>query len=356
MLREFLYVDMTRTRSLLAQLDEGVVETTVNKRSSDRGIDLQAAFGALSGGARRSDSSESAQTRSLEDFLFVALEEIIEAEGILTDVDCGSVQDWEESAIHGELQEGQLIRVNADVMLLDGKFLKNRLNRVMSIADSHAAALEVEWEQNIQPKREEIEAELAAAAEGSASEKRSHNKNLLAKKVESRLEELKLEAFEQSSGSRMEALKPATEMMVSFLSSEAITVRVVPHGIEHPQFSFVGSLLKRDEYIQQEREALFSRYGSLVMGWTCVLQIAAIPQRKTSAKKFDSRSIGEALNSTKGVERSAMEALGLALLAELDESGISEGPRWPAISVVPLGIYRTVPGSLNQERDADESC
>ena len=48
----------------------------------------------------------------------------------------------------------------------------------------------------------------------------------------------------------------------------------------------------------------------------------------------------------KGLDRSAVESLALDTLAELDDMGISEGPRWPAISVVPLGIYRTIPGSL----------
>ena len=136
--------------------------------------------------------------------------------------------------------------------------------------------------------------------------------------------------------------------MNDFLASDAITVRVLPCGPEQTSYSFVGSLLGRDEYIQREREALFSRYGSIVSGWTCVLQVAAIPTSRQAPSDFDFDDIAKELVGDDVIDRGRLESVALRLLAMMDSMGLSEGPKWPAISVIPLGIYRTIPGSITE--------
>src|SRR5207253_1030235 len=67
------------------------------------------------------------------------------------------------------------------------------------------------------------------------------------------------------------------DVIDSFLQQDAISVRFLACGDDDPHLGFVGSLLGRDDYIQRERDALFSRYGSILRGWTAVLQVAAVP-------------------------------------------------------------------------------
>ena len=38
-----------------------------------------------------------------------------------------------------------------------------------------------------------------------------------------------------------------------------------------------------------------------------------------------------------------MEKMAGGFLGYMEQLGIVEGPRWPSISVTPLGLYRTVP-------------
>lgn len=350
MLREFLYVDMTRTRSLLAQLDEGVVETTVKKRSTSRGVDLNAAVSAIKAGFKRSDSSESAQTRSLEDFLFVALEEIIEAEGILQDVDCGSISDWEDSTFHGRMREGQPIRVNADVMFLDPTFVKARLDRLMNFFGSMTAFQEQKVDAQSQLMRQAADRKIEEAVAKAPRDRRSDTKRTKEKEANKAVEDFKQKQLSKL-GATTDEVQPVVEMMSDFLESDSIAVRVLPFGREETSYSFVGSLLGRDEYIQPEREALFSRYGAVVSGWTCVLQVAAIPSREP-VEEMDFSELGKDMVNEGVVDRGKMESLALRLLSQLESMGLAEGPRWPTVSVVPLGIYRTIPASIPERESA----
>jgi hypothetical protein len=129
----------------------------------------------------------------------------------------------------------------------------------------------------------------------------------------------------------------------TYLSPDTIEVRFLAGGGDDPRLSFAGSLLGRDEYIQREREALYSRYGSLLTGWTSVLQIARIPDEEAGqrARERDFSSIDLADEDV--INRSKVLQSAVHLTEMLEARGIAEGPLWPTISVIPLAIYRMVP-------------
>lgn len=51
---------------------------------------------------------------------------------------------------------------------------------------------------------------------------------------------------------------------------EGISFRALPCGQDHLELGISGALLGRREYIQEERESLFSRFGIIASSWTCV--------------------------------------------------------------------------------------
>src|SRR6266496_3891673 len=67
-IREFVYVDVTRVRSLLAQLDWGVVEGAVSRRTYGKGLGIGAGMFGVSGTASlRSDQAyEESRTLGVE--------------------------------------------------------------------------------------------------------------------------------------------------------------------------------------------------------------------------------------------------------------------------------------------------
>jgi len=90
---------------------------------------------------------------------------------------------------------------------------------------------------------------------------------------------------------------------IDAFASNSIIVRVLPFGAKHSEYHFAGTLLSRNEYIQPEREALFSRYGTSLEDWTIVMQVARIPSPSaTQAPDF-----GKSFAGNDALDRSALE-------------------------------------------------
>jgi hypothetical protein len=117
---------------------------------------------------------------------------------------------------------------------------------------------------------------------------------------------------------------------------------MLPCGESSRELGFTGALLGRKEYIQEERENLFSRYGQAPTVWTTVFQIAAVPPKPDGAPEYAPE---ETLDAAGQISRANMEKSISGLLGHFEQLGLVEGPRWPSISITPLGIYRTVPKS-----------
>jgi hypothetical protein len=143
-----------------------------------------------------------------------------------------------------------------------------------------------------------------------------------------------------------------SDVMASLLGEE-IALRVLPCGREYPEYSFGGVLLNRSDYLQKEREALFSRFGSFLSGWTFVMQVETVPYQVLIDTETDSpdteadstASEANLLRPDEQVSRAGTEQMALDLMRQVEHIGFSEGPRWPAITVTPLGIYRVVPAA-----------
>ena len=83
MIREFLYVDVQRARSLLAQLDDGVVEQYVKRTALDDVGELGATIFGIGGKGTWSARESDEESRSLKDLTLAVFEEAVSAQGLI---------------------------------------------------------------------------------------------------------------------------------------------------------------------------------------------------------------------------------------------------------------------------------
>lgn len=125
-----------------------------------------------------------------------------------------------------------------------------------------------------------------------------------------------------------------------------IVVRQFPCGVHHPAFAFVGALLDRAGYLQEERESLFAKYGHRVADWDMVFQIAAIPADVTEEPDLNAETL---VDVSGRISREQFEDLAVKLMQMFEAMGVSEAPTFPSISVTPIAIFRELPHTTDSE-------
>lgn len=350
MIREFLYVDVNRTRSLLAQLEGGVIEAEVRRTGLDDTNELGAKVLGIGGKGSWATSESHEESRSLVDLTFVVFEEAAAAQGLVVDAQIVTdPTEWRSGSVHSLFQEGEILRITGDIQITDPAFVSNRfalLDEFMaSLVEMQVEMLKDEALRQVGVDLSELRGQLARAPR---DQRRQLERRLL--QAEEDAESSARAGVEaQLRVGELESMKKLGVVLRSFLG-DTISARLLACGDQQPELGFAGSLLGRDEYIQREREELFSRYGSVLRNWTMVMQIANIPPLEDSSAgvSIDSSAWTD-LMSSGGINRAAFEAAASGLLRMLESFGVAEGPRWPTISVVPLAIYREVPGPSDQD-------
>lgn len=355
MLQEFLYVDIARVRSLLSQLDKGVLDSAVESKSKKSGFDLGSVF-QTSGLWTRENEAAAESSRSMQELLYTMFEEAASSEGFVHELDAAQlceVDNWYDGVIHAGLKDGQIIKVFTDISIVDSAFVKSRLARLERLDDAIVAMNKPQIEAQVQALRSAMEAQIeegksAAQASGKPRDVIKRLEPEIRSTVNAQIQTLEVQIV-AGSGFIDETVRSIMRVINEFLQSEALSLRCMGIDEDHADCAFVGSLLTRDNYIQKERDALFSRYGSQLKGWTAVLQIASIPEATASQEVLmgELESLSSSLTRDGGgFNPGALEQVTMKLLSVFDALGVSDGPRWPTVSVIPLAVYRTVPGEI----------
>jgi hypothetical protein len=231
-LHEFLYVDVSRLRSYLAQLTEGlperVSEATERGRTHDIGMKVSD-LGYQRAGIRTTRWEES---RTYGDLLVPLFEEHAEAAGFLTDLtgDIEQAADWHSGQVHARLELGQLFRWAGLVRLFDAEHMADSVKRFEEMAKGVG---------KLQP--------------GGSSQQRKPSGRTTHPGGTSSRDSLDVKSLTRTT-------EPVREMLRNLLAG-GIGLRMLPCGVGEPNCSFGGLLLDRSDYIEPERAALFSRYG-----------------------------------------------------------------------------------------------
>lgn len=132
LLREYLYVDSTAVRGVLAQLESGVAEseTQTEKKTKTTG-------GGVKGFAEHTQTwgGDLTTAKSLGDALFPRLEDALESEGLLTDVSeqLTTPGAWESGAMRETMPPGKIVRITAPGWLMDSRFIGSILTGYATI-------------------------------------------------------------------------------------------------------------------------------------------------------------------------------------------------------------------------------
>lgn len=303
-LRDFIYVDVDRVRSLLAQLAGGVVERSVERLTKSREARAGGSiFGLfeLGGGLLRERATE--QTKSLQDALFLLFEDAASQSGLFDlEVDLSDSSQWADGRVHAALRPGQLLRVTALTRILDAQHFQARVERFAewpALVTSFAMSDQLSSIKSPKERERRIQAQVA-----------------------------------QEFGS-LDGVKKIGDFVNIFLAGQ-ITMRQFPCGVEHPKFGLSGSLLGRPGYLQEEREALFAKYGSLVSEWTVVSQVATVSAEGEGRTEIE---LGELVSGDE-IDRASMEDAAAQLMQVMESLGVAEGPAFPTVTVTPLAVFR----------------
>lgn len=325
-LREFLYVDLQRVRSYYAQQNRGIIDSVLSRETGVRQADVQArllGIGASGGGSKEQAREES---RSLQDLSYVIFEELFENADLIKDVDdlVKDADSWKSGRVHKSIEEGFIIRYTGLVQVLDPQFVKSRFEQYIRLVTGIVGAQIA--------KAPDIEA-IPPIRKGGSTKPGSP-----ALKGDAAREALKEEALSKLlESSSVGQIRDIIESVSAF-TNDSISVRALPCGREYPDYHFAGTLLSRSEYIQEEREALFGRYGVYLNDWTVVMQVARMPsETPPPAPDFTRKFVDD---NTSQIDRTTFEQLVIDLIGDFEQKGLSEGSRYPAISTTILAIYR----------------
>ena len=305
-LREMLYVDTSRVRSYLAQMEQGLPERV---QQAEEGMHRWAAgvnLMAFHAEAGRQTSRQEQTERTLSDLHFAIFEEVATSIGFLTDISDRVIDldAWTSGSLHASLQEGHVIRVTAPARLTDGEHIIALIKKFARFGG------------------------VASADTGSGGEMAA-------------AQHVYAEMTNAQDVSQDEQFSSELEVMVRLLFDTGIWVRSMPCGAGHPEACFSGVLLDRSDYIDPERFAIFSRYGSRLREWTVVGSVTRISTPAGSPESLDNLA-SEVLTPQGLLDRNKLEDTLSRFLAYCEAQGITEGPRWPSIIITPLAVYRQV--------------
>lgn len=310
-LLDFLYVDVARVRSLLAQLAGGVASTASDTLEEVRARIAEASLPIARGGRTATSSSRSETTRTLGDLIVPVFEEEAAAAGYLVDVsgELTEPTEWHSGAVHERLPVGTILRHTGQTRLLDPVHVSELIEHF----EGTASAVD----------------RMAGGSQGGSAGKGGRT----TPKGGSPAKTAQLRGMKKMT-------EPIRELVENLLAG-GISLRVFPCGTQHPDCGFGGLLLDRSDYIEPERGALFARHGVLVSDWTVVALVNRHSAHGTTPE-FGEFDPSEMIRQSGAINRQAIERLVLQLLGMLEGVGMSEGPSWPSIGITPLAVYRTI--------------
>lgn len=320
--REFLYADLDRARSLIAQLAGGVPEEERGTSGASRRFNVGAAsyFGYNS--ERR---TEEYQQRSLLDALFPELESILEAEGWLTDISDIIHGDAEVPELTDAVTPGSIVRLTADAQLFDSEYIARVLGG-MSVAVGGIGAVATSPDPTPQTSKKH-------------NERKPRNPPIPPNYAETgRLEDL-VEPFssELAAGVTPEMFRGVIRTARGMFH-QGLHVLILTRGTAG--WTATARLQQGRRYLDAEPDVLFSRYGTTPQEWTIVGTIGHFSEPFQAAGLDDLNFMSDG-----GMTISRPQFVsGLnALMSHVAGFGFADTPPHPGFSVIPMAVYRIIP-------------
>lgn len=297
LLRDFVYLDWERVRSLSAQLLGGIPQDATKESGHDVGTSGEVGGGipAVLNGRGKGDYRyyrTQNETRSLHHHVYSLFEKRLRDRGAVTEVDTRFDFDgWTED----RFRDGQFVRVTGLVRLMDYGWISTMMEALpgMMRAAHHAS--------NIGLKKERDE--------GRITRKQFEVQQQLQQAELQELKNMKLEKFTE---------------LIRQLYGDAVRVKVVPDP-EQPSKTFVGSADLG--CFHDSAASLAQKYGyGIDAGWVVLGQV----NRSTAESKPTPIPTGNEMED-------AFESVALSIN---DLFRVASATTFPAISFTPISVYR----------------
>lgn len=317
-LREMLYLDVDKVRALLGQLSRGVPEA-VDQTSR---VGKENALGLKGIGEHRREGVEEMSVRhSMADANFPALEEILDAEGILTDLsnDLRQPERWLEDDWRSATPPGSLVRITLQGSLFDARYIAQQMAAFGWVLSGLQGL-------GIMPGRADTRAQgKAARVDG-----------------EPTLEDL-VPAFspmkdDDGDGKTDRTVLRSIIRVAKGIFTPGLHLIMVPDtGDKEPEYGVTVRLEEGRQYLDTTPEILFARYGSNVQEWTLVGSVGHYPPPPT-----DVPDPSGVVNSDDSFSRIRMSRYINDVMRFMGGLGFADVPQHPSFAVIPLAVYRTV--------------
>jgi hypothetical protein len=314
-LREFLYADIDRVRSLMGQLSDGVPEES--KEIESKGRQNKAEIKAIASTVGDT-KTETQISKSLADSVFSELEDILEAGGWLVDVS-------EELAGYADLSElpkkyppGTLVRITSLGQLFDARYIA----RVFSGISATVEGLHLLPGHQASP----VVPPAVKKAAARAGKPRNDEGTL----------EAEIRDFDPTviEGITPDLLRAIVKISRGVLST-GVHLMLTPRRDE---ITVSARLQEGRQYLETDAEILFSRYGTSRQEWTVVGSVGAY---STVVDPQEALSAGF-VNDDR-VSRSMLAEYVNNFMQIMGNLGFADLPQHPGFSIVPLAVYRLVP-------------
>jgi hypothetical protein len=326
-LREFLYVDTEKVRSMLAQLEGGIAEEARETERRDKRT--EAGFKGV-GLHQQSWGSEEYISKSFGDIIFPTLEEALTAEGLLTDIseDVASEETWTSGRLVSEHPAGSIVRVSAPGALFDARY-------VATVLTGFSAAWTglIDLDSEDQPPR-------------SISGKKPPRPQKQEVVGIPNLEDVIPEFPPMGDGPEKLTAKSVRGLVkiARGLFTPGLHLNLVPTTNDR---IIIGARLQEGRaYLDSDPEILFARYGLGFQDWTVVGSIGHYAESEP-ADDLPEATLTEGDTLVRGRTAQYINAF----MNFMGGKGFTGIPQFPGFSVVPFAVYRTIPKSVPTERE-----
>lgn len=306
-LKDFIYIDIPRIESFMAQLQRGLVKEVAEKVSGQKGLDAKLLGGIpglqaeLSGTGSITRAQETSKV--LHDYLYMQLEEELKDQVIET-TKVFSPEDWRSGVVHRQLGEKQndFLKIRGRVRILDFASIALQLETVAKMMESFSRV------QSAPPKTKQGKSRTTTRQQGGQRASTDDD--------------------------------PMTQLitLVKDFYGDLIILKVYPVP-KDDTFYFTGALDK--SYLQDGRAQMLLKFGtSPSVDWTVLAQVASVPPKIQQTQDRGALSLPE-LSANQFTDFSDMittmlEAMGVAFA----QTGITMSVKYPVISITPLAVYR----------------
>lgn len=163
-------------------------------------------------------------------------------------------------------------------------------------------------------------------------------------------------AFSNPENDTEEQLEQIVRQMGALYGS-CINLSIFPSEDADDQVAFVGEIPHDHTFTPLKNDLILAQIGPATPELTTLFQVAAVPTENDANLEIATitsslnRTVGRA-NFENGIDRRMLDSFILSLEKLLAGLGFASAPKWPAISIIPLAVYRQVP-SVRTLNDAE---